>query len=194
MFMSVFKAVRYSRLCGCLIFAVLTTACDNQKETPEKPRAFTNFCELVTAEMVQSAFNLPVNQQTAEPDNCTYSGIGNSAAFISLTATLLTADSVSEAREVYQTSVKLSGGLNQILGDVDKMTNGKSDPAIAQQANDLNGVGDEAWLKPGGGNPLAVTKAEVRKGVYVLGIGAIGMDSTHMPEFQTLVKNLTDKL
>ena len=84
--------------------------------------------------------------------------------------------------------------MNQILGDVDKMANGKPDPAIAQQANILNGIGDEAWLKPGGSNPLAVTKAEVRKGVSVLGVGAIGMDSAHMPEFQTLIKNLTDKL
>jgi len=181
-------------LSGCLLLAALTAACGNQTETPEKPRVFTSLCELVTAEMVQSAFNQPVNQQTAEPDDCTYSGIGNSAAFITLTTTLLTAASVTEAREFYQTSVKLSGGLNQILGDVDKMANGKPDPAIAQQANDLNGVGDEAWLKPGGSNPLAVTKAEVRKGISVLGVGAIGMDSAHMPEFQTLVKNLTDKL
>ena len=194
MFMPAFNGVRYSRLSGCLMLAALTAACGNQTETPEKPRVFTSLCELVTAEMVQSAFNQPVNQQTAEPDDCTYSGIGNSAAFITLTTTLLTAASVNEARGFYQTSVKLSGGLNQILGDVDKMANGKPDPAIAQQANDLNGVGDEAWLKPGGSNPLAVTKAEVRKGISVLGVGAIGMDSAHMPEFQTLVKNLTDKL
>ena len=194
MFMPAFNGVRYSRLSGCLVLAALTAACGNQTETPEKPRVFTSLCELVTAEMVQSAFNQPVNQQTAEPDDCTYSGIGNSAAFITLTTTLLTAASVTEAREFYQTSVKLSGGLNQILGDVDKMANGKPDPAIAQQANDLNGVGDEAWLKPGGSNPLAVTKAEVRKGVSVLGVGAIGMDSAHIPEFQTLIKNLTDKL
>ena len=192
--MPAFNGVRYSRLSGCLMLAALTAACGNQTETPEKPRVFTSLCELVTAEMVQSAFNQPVNQQTAEPDDCTYSGIGNSAAFITLTTTLLTAASVTEARGFYQTSVKLSGGLNQILGDVDKMANGKPDPAIAQQANDLNGVGDEAWLKPGGSNPLAVTKAEVRKGVSVLGVNAIGMDSAHMPEFQTLIKNLTDKL
>ena len=192
--MPAFNGVKYSRLSGCLVLAALTAACGNQTETPEKPRVFKNLCELVTAEMVQSAFNQPVTLQTGEPDDCTYSGIDNSAAFITLTTTLQTADSVPEAREFYQTSVKLSGGLNEILGDVDKMANGKPDPAIAQQANILNGIGDEAWLKPGGSNPLAVTKAEVRKGVYVLGVGAIGMDSAHMPEFKTLVKNLTDKL
>jgi hypothetical protein len=192
--MPAFNGVKYSHLSGCLALVALTAACGNQTETLKKPRVFTNLCELVTAEMVQSAFNQPINQQTSEPDNCTYSGIGNSAAFITLATTLLTAVSVIEARGYYQTSVKLSGGLNQILGDVDKMANGKPDPDIAKQASDLNGVGDEAWLKPGGGNPLAVTKAEVRKGVYVLGVGAIGMDSAHIPEFQTLVKNLTDKL
>ncbi|WP_347989212.1 hypothetical protein [Methylomonas sp. AM2-LC] len=192
--MSIFKAVRYHKFYLCLIFAALTTACDNQNETPKKPQAFTNLCELITAEMVQSAYNQPVNLQTAEPNECTYTGMGNSAAFITLTTTLLTADTVIEAQEYYQTSVKLSGGLNQILGDVDKMANGKPDPAIAQQANDVNGIGDEAWLKPGSNNPLAVTKIEVRKGVYVLGVGAIGMDSAHIPKFKSLVKNLTDKL
>ena len=99
MFMPAFNGVRYSRLSGCLVLAALTAACGNQTETPEKPRVFTSLCELVTAEMVQSAFNQPVNQQTAEPDDCTYSGIGNSAAFITLTTTLLTAASVTEARE-----------------------------------------------------------------------------------------------
>lgn len=193
--MSFIKKLHY--LTFCLFIFLIGNGCEKTADQPNSSettgRVFDNLCELLTADDMQAAFNQPVNLQTSEKTTCIYSGVGNSAAFITLTATLLTGSSVADAHESFDTSIKLLSGTNQIIGDVGKMVNGKIDTNITANGATWSGVGDEAWLKPGGSG-LAMTQAEVRKGLRVLGVSAMGLDTHRLPEFQKLVKSAVEKL
>lgn len=178
-----------------LVLTLALIACGDKQENPATAPAtplpvakpLPTACQLVTAADVQVAFGQVVEVMEDAPETCIYNGIGDTAAFILLTTSLIPNESTAEATEMFSMMLKMWGGMNEVFNE--KLGANNTTPAQT-----LAGVGDESWFKVGDTNPLAITQAMVRKGTVVLSIAATGMDAKEVPKFEALVHKVVEKL
>ncbi len=153
--------------------------------TTPLPRA----CALVTAEQAQSVLQQGVGQMSDEPEACIWASSGSRGRITMLMVLVSDNGDLSTAQAVFNSVTGLSGNLNA-------MVNKQVGAATKKSGQELDDLGDEAWLSASNADLVGTQQLVVRKGRRMLTLNVTGMGQTEglAQRLEALARNATPRL
>ncbi|MDZ4811639.1 MAG: hypothetical protein SGI99_03380 [Pseudomonadota bacterium] len=153
--------------------------------TTPLPRA----CALVTAEQAQSVLEQGVGQMSDEPEACIWASSGSPGRITMLMVLVSDNGDLSTAQAVFNSVTGLSGNLNA-------MVNQQVDAKTKKSGQELDDLGDEAWLSASNADLVGTQQLVVRKGRRMLTLNVTGMGQTEglAQRLEALARNATPRL
>ncbi|MDO9452800.1 MAG: hypothetical protein Q7J29_08055 [Stagnimonas sp.] len=125
-------------------------------------------CALVPAEQAQVVLAQPVSLMSDEPENCIWASAGNPGQITMLMVNVSDNDDVAMAQTVFNALTglqgNLSGTVNAQLGEKTK-----------KSGQELEDLGDEAWVSGSNMDLIGTQQLVVRKGARILTLNITGM-------------------
>lgn len=146
-----------------------------QPQAAEPRKQLPGACQLVTAEAAQELLQQPVSPMSDEPENCLWASAGSPGQFTLLTVTLLHNDDLAMAQQVY-------GGLTGLQGDLSTTVNAQLRQKSRKSGQELEHLGDEAWLSGSNMDVIASRQLLVRKGLVIFNLNITGMSKNNRLE------------
>jgi len=140
-----------------------------QKAAAQQP--LPKACDLVSAEQAQALLQQPVSLMSDEPENCMYASAGNPGQITMLMVTLVQNDDLAMAEQVYQS-------LTGLQGDLSAAANAQLGQKTKKSGQELDDLGDAAWLSGSNMDIIATKQILLRKGTVILHIHITGMSKT----------------
>ena len=155
--------------------------------TPKTP--LPRACALVTAEQAQSVLQQGVGQMSDEPEACIWASSGSPGRITMLMVLVSDNGDLSTAQAVFNSVTGLSGNLNALV-------NQQVDAKTKKSGQELDDLGDEAWLSASNADLVGVQQLVVRKGRRMLTLNVTGMGQTEglAQRLEALARNATPRL
>jgi hypothetical protein len=128
------------------------------------PRA----CALVSAEQAAMVLGQTASPMSDDAEACVYASSEHPGSITLLTLILSDSGDVATAREVFNGIAGLHGNLNGMINQAVGTKSNKS-------GQELDDLGDEAWLSGGNVDLVATRQLVVRKGSRILTLNVTGM-------------------
>ena len=170
----------------CLLPLVALSACNKGSESaapsasewpsfdqaPAAPKAASapapKACELVTAEQAEAVLQQPVSLMSDEPENCIWASAGNPGQFTMLMVGITDNEDVAMAQTVFNALTGLQGNLS---GTVNAQLGEKT----RKSGQELEDLGDEAWMSASNMDLIDTKQLVVRKGARLFTLNITGM-------------------
>jgi len=128
-------------------------------------------CTLVTAAQAEALLQQPVSLMSEEPENCIWASAGNPGQITMLMVNLVQNDDLAMAQTVFKSLTglqgKLSGAVNSQLGEKTR-----------KSGQELEALGDEAWISGNHMDLIASKQLVARKGTLIFNLNVTGMSKT----------------
>lgn len=139
---------------------------DTNPTTP-LPRA----CDLVTAEQAERVLEQSAGLMSDEDETCLWASAENPGSITMLMVIVGDNDDVAMAQEVFN-------GITGMQGNVSAIINKQMDVKTKKSGQELDDLGDEAWLSASNTDLVGTQQLVVRKGTRLLTLNVTGMGKT----------------
>lgn len=173
---------------ACLAAALALSACGKASETAsagagewpsfEQPAAAAKAkassapppkaCALVSAEQAEAVLRQPVSLMSDEPENCIWASAGNPGQITMLMVNVSDNDDMAMAQTVFNALTGLQGNLSSTV-------NAQLGEKTKKSGQELEGLGDEAWVSGSNMDLIGTQQLVVRKGARILTFNITGM-------------------
>lgn len=141
---------------------------------PPKP------CSLVDAAQAEALLQMPVALMNDEPENCLWASTARPDRIAMLSVAVLQEASAEAADGIYTSLTGLPGNLNGQVNERMQIRTQKS-------GQELDDLGDAAWLSGSNADLVATRQLVVRKGARILHFNVTGMDAASVARGQVSV-------
>jgi len=125
-------------------------------------------CALVSAEQAQRVLAQPVSLMSDEPENCIWASAGNPGQITMLMVNVSDNDDVAMAQTVFNALTGLQGNLSSSV-------NAQLGEKTKKSGQELEDLGDEAWVSGSNMDLIGTQQLVVRKGARILTLNITGM-------------------
>lgn len=128
------------------------------------PRA----CELVTAEQAEAVLQQPVSLMSDDPENCIWASAGSPGQFTMLMVGITDNEDVAMAQTVFNALTGMHGNLSSTV-------NAQLGEKTKKSGQELEDLGDEAWMSASNMDLIDTRQLVVRKGARLFTLNITGM-------------------
>jgi hypothetical protein len=149
------------------------------------PRA----CDLVSAEQAQATLNQSANLMSDDAEVCVYASADNPGSITMLMVLVSDNEDIAMAQEVFN-------GITGMQGNLSALVNQQLDVKTRKSGQELDDLGDEAWLSASNTDLVGGQQLVVRKGTRLLTLNVTGMGSRDglARRMQTLARDAVPRL
>ncbi len=140
-------------------------------ETPAPTIPLPRACDLVSAEQVQQVLNQTAGLMGDDPEACVWASSESPGTITMLMVLVDEHDDVAMAQEVFNSVTGVQGNLS-------KLVNEQMDVKTKKSGQELDDLGDEAWLSASNTDLVGSQQLVARKGARVLTLNVTGMGKT----------------
>ena len=130
--------------------------------------ALPKACALVSAEQAEAVLKQPVSLMSDEPENCIWASAGNPGQITMLMVNVSDNDDMAMAQTVFNALTGLQGNLSSTV-------NAQLGEKTKKSGQELEDLGDEAWVSGSNMDLIGTQQLVVRKGVRILTLNITGM-------------------
>mgnify|MGYP001591207339 CR=1 FL=1 len=149
----------------------------DQPAAPQKveSKPLPKACALVTAAQAEALLQQPVSLMSDEPENCLWASAGNPGQITMLMVNLIQNDDEAMALQVFQSLTGLQGNLSS-------MVNEKVGAKTQKSGQEIEEIGDEAWMSASNMDLVGTRQLVVRKGAVIFHLNITGMSTGSTPK------------
>ncbi len=125
-------------------------------------------CALVSAEQAEAVLKQPVSLMSDEPENCIWASAGNPGQITMLMVNVSDNDDVAMAQSVFNALTGLQGNLSSTV-------NAQLGEKTKKSGQELDDLGDEAWVSGSNMDLVGTQQLVVRKGARILTLNITSM-------------------
>lgn len=144
---------------------------DQAAATPAPKAALPTACALVSAVQAEALLQQPVSPMGDEPENCIWASAGHPGQMTMLMVNLVQNEDLAMAQTVFQS-------LTGLQGDLSGMVNAQLAEKTRKSGQELDDLGDEAWLSGSQMDLIATRQIVARKGTVIFNLNITGMSKT----------------
>lgn len=144
---------------------------DQATAKPAPKAALPRACALVTAAQAEALLQQPVSPMSDEPENCIWASAGHPGQMTMLMVNLVRNEDLAMAQTVFQS-------LTGLQGDLSGMVNTQLGEKTRRSGQELDDLGDEAWLSGSNIDLIATKQIVARKGTVIFNLNITGMSKT----------------
>ena len=177
---------------GAALAVLLLSACGKSSETspaaasdwpafdqpsakPVAKAALPKACALVTAEQAETLLQQPVALMSDEPENCIWTSSGHPTQITMLMVNLVQNEDETMAQTVFN-------GLTGLQGNLSSMANAQLGQPNKKSGQELEEIGDEAWMSGSNMDLIATKQIVARKGAVIFNLNITGMSKSNKLE------------
>lgn len=134
-------------------------------------KALPRACALVTAEQAEALLQQPVSLMSDEPENCLWASAGSPGQITMLIVNLVQNDDEAMAETVFNSLTGLQGNLSG-------MVNAKVGEKTKKSGQELEDLGDDAWMSGSNMDLIAAKQIVARKGLVIFNLNITGMSQS----------------
>lgn len=150
-------------------------AFDQASAKPVAKNALPKACALVTAEQAEALLQQPVALMSDEPENCIWTSSGHPTQITMLMVNLVQNEDEAMAQTVFNSLTGLQGNLSSTVNSQLGQPNKKS-------GQELEEIGDEAWMSGSNMDLIATKQIVARKGAVIFNLNITGMSKSNKLE------------
>lgn len=140
-------------------------------ETTDTLTPLPRACDLSTLEQAQSVLQQSATQMSDDPDACVWASADSPGTITMFMVLLSELDDIATAQEVFNNVTGLQGNLSV-------MVNKQIDAKTRKSGQEIDDLGDEAWMSASNTDLVGGQQLVVRKGRRVLTLNVTGMGKT----------------
>lgn len=150
-------------------------AFDQASARPAPKAALPRACALVTAEQAEALLQQPVTLMSDEPENCIWTSSGHPTQITMLMVNLVQNEDEAMAQTVFN-------GLTGLQGNLSSMANAQLGQPNKKSGQELEDLGDEAWMSGSNMDLIATKQIVARKGAVIFNLNITGMSKSNKLE------------
>lgn len=132
-------------------------------------------CALVTAEQAEALLQQPVALMSDEPENCIWTSSGHPTQITMLMVNLVQNEDEAMAQTVFN-------GLTGLQGNLSSTVNAQLGQPNKKSGQELEDLGDEAWMSGSNMDLIATKQIVARKGAVIFNLNITGMSKSNKLE------------
>lgn len=150
-------------------------AFDQASAKPAPKAALPRACALVTAEQAEALLQQPVALMSDEPENCIWTSSGHPTQITMLMVNLVQNEDEAMAQTVFN-------GLTGLQGNLSSTVNAQLGQPNKKSGQELEEIGDEAWMSGSNMDLIATKQIVARKGAVIFNLNITGMSKSNKLE------------